>query len=1267
MPTFQLHLLGSFQCTGPDGADIKLRSDKARALLSYLVLEAPGKPVRRNHLAGLFWPGYLPKSATQNFRNTLSNLRKALAPLDILRADAKTVTFTADHPDFWCDALEAARLSGRRPGESHDPPLLQGFYLEDCPRFMAWLEDRRAALQAQPAAAHPHAPQQEPVGLLTPAVHWGDIPAPVELVGREPELAQLAEWGAQGAKVIGIFGMGGQGKTALAAEFVRGLAQAGPVSQTTTAPSADPFACIIWRSLVNAPPWQNILGDWVDRLSEHTITALPAHLDDQLALLIELLVRRRSLLVLDNLEGILDTGERAGRFWPGYEGYEQLIQRLAHSDHPSCLLITSRERPRVFERLTQLLPGVRALRLSGLSVAAGIAILHEQEVSASHTGLDVLAQLYSGNPLALLLAARTVHELFHGDVAAFLAQDALIFDDIRDVLDVQFGRMTVLEKDLMLWLSIEREPVSISVLAADLYQRHPRAKLVEALRSLQRRLLVEPYPRPDGTNALRFGLQNVVLEYTTNLLVEQMVEEIESERLTLFRSHALKKAQSQDFVRAAQERLLVAAVAERLRTRWREVGTEKRLRQLLAALQAADTGGSGYAAANCLHLALRLGLTEQPWDLSRLELRQADLRSSLLPSLDLTETHLISSPVLEPVGWPDRIAFSADGRLLAIASAQGEVRVWDAVDLQLVWSSPVQGNQRRFIAFSPDSRFLACARPDGLIHLWDTQQWQLRDLLHLGEEIAAIAFHPNSLLLAAGGAQLALWNLESGARKNVAIAPLESVMSIVFDAAGERMAVAGYGGSVLVYSTRSDAIELRLGEELPVITQLTFSSQGRFLVGGGRSEELFVWELPCGQRRSSPDFHEGLIYTLAFHPKEEVLAYAGLDKVIRLWDAQSERLLGALTGHEYVIFSLAFSSDGSVLASGSADRTVRLWDWPSGRSLFTLPCYENGLRHLAVSPDGALLAAAGTEGAVALWSLPAVAPPRILRQHTGAILTLAFSPDHRLLASAGVDSTICVWRSASATLAHSLHGHTKLIESLAFHPDGRYLVSGGYDKYLLLWDVEQGEIQATLPVETPIGQVAFHPLGSMLAACGDDRRIHLWQIGPQMEPSSPVEILIPNAAKGHWLSLAFHPMGKWLVCGSHTALHFIDLECGTISASVGHEGFWVSAIAFQPGGDLLAYRGPRAEIRLWDIAAHAPVGTLNGHSTLVYSVAFSPDGRYLYSCATDGDVRVWDVARRECVQVLRPPGPYAGMNIQGVTGISAAQRSSLLALGAVEG
>jgi hypothetical protein len=109
-------------------------------------------------------------------------------------------------------------------------------------------------------------------------------------------------------------------------------------------------------------------------VSGHSLPEMPASLDEQLALLLDYLRRRRCLLVFDNMESILQPGQ-AGAYQAGYALYGQLIQRLGESRHNSCLLLTSRNQPIELARLETRTQALRVLRLSGLDATDGQAML----------------------------------------------------------------------------------------------------------------------------------------------------------------------------------------------------------------------------------------------------------------------------------------------------------------------------------------------------------------------------------------------------------------------------------------------------------------------------------------------------------------------------------------------------------------------------------------------------------------------------------------------------------------------------------------------------------------------------------------------------------------------------------------------------------------------------------------------------------------------------------------------------------------------------
>ena len=1104
---------------------------------------------------------------------------------------------------------------------------------------------------------------------------WSEAPDIGVLHGRAAEAAQLERWLLEErCRLVAVLGMGGVGKTALTATVAKGL--------------AEQFERVVWRSLLNAPPFEEWLRSVLQTLTGHALTVLPADLDAQLALLLDALRTQRCLLILDNLESLLQSAG-GGRMRTGYGGYAELLLRLAHAEHSSCVLLTSRERPQGLARWEADLTGVRTLPLEGLDADAGQAILRARGLTGQVDEARVLVERYSGHPLALKLVAQTVQELFGGTIGDFLREETPIFDDIRVVLDQQLARLSALEGELLTWLALEREPTAAAVLRGNLVQPVPAGTFVEALRALQRRSLLERVG--DG-----FTLQNVVIEYLTERLVAGVSAELLDAsasssqpgdreqrplptRLAVLNRFALVKAQAKDYVRDSQKRVILQPVMERLLAELGQAGLAARVEAILDGLRGVAPRAPGYAGGNLLNLLLYAGIDVAGYDFSRLSVWQATLQGVVAAGVNFGAADLSGSAFTQNM-YPSAIMVGQAGHLLVAGSHDGDLCVWRTSDrqLQLAFRTPSPGAER--LVFSPDGHLLAGGCQDHTVRVWSVATGML---LHTLEELSAFAVaafgHDGPLLATSGSDQtIRLWDTASGRHLKDLRHPLLGPSWLAFRPLqnGERQAGArllASGGAdpvILIWDIeQGQVVEVLRGHERELAC-LAFSPDGTLLASGSHDGLILLWEIDGsghGRLRSTLRGHRHIVRDVVFHPHGHLLASGSVDGTVRIWDVRSGQTRQLVSSRGSEITRLAFDPDGRVLAGAGEDRAVCLWEVETGRALESLTGYLYAVTAVRFRPDGRQLAGGSSDGRIHVWNSSHDRLAGALHGHAGRVTALAYSPDGRLLASSSTDATIQLWDVATGRAIRTLRGHQGAVKALAFSPDGRRLASAGVDRVIRCWSVGKG----TAPVIEPYGSVlhghsedvesvAFSPDGCLLLSSSLDRTARLWRLA---------DGAVIHVLSGHTAPLAaaaFSPRGDRIATTSYNDIvRLWDVATGRCIDGWEGIGAGSRVIAFSPRDDLLAHSSDQIAVVLRDVRTGTVVRTLRGHSDTIYGLDWSPHEPILASSAWDGTVRLWDVETGACVQTLELPGPYAGMNITGATGISDAQRAALKALGAV--
>jgi WD40 repeat protein/transcriptional regulator with XRE-family HTH domain len=1139
----------------------------------------------------------------------------------------------------------------------------------------AWLGGLLSHIQAPPASQ----PGEEtgvtappPDALASPSrggpnVDWGDAPDVTSFYGREWELDLLSEWVVQEhCRVVSVLGQGGIGKSALATKVMHRV--------------AEDFEVVIWRSLRDVPTCEALLDSCLQVLAPQAFSSVSSSLESRQDLLLECLRSRRVLLVHDNLESFLEEGEDSGHIRPGYEGFIQVLRRIAGTEHQSCMLLTSREKPSDLVPLEGSRAPVRALRLARLGAEACQQLLAEKEVAGSTSEQMRLIEAYAGNPLALKIVAQTIVELFGGEIAPFLEQGEVVFGGVRALLDGQYARLSLVEQSVLLWLAILREPVNLQELLAVLGAPLPRSQVLEAVDSLRRRSLIERGQRQGS-----FTLQSVVMEYVTAQLIAEVTSEIKQGRCSRLVEHGLELATSKEYVRQTQQRLFVAPILAGLRSSYPlRTALEEQLLALLVQQRERADDAQGYGPANLLALLRELRGHLRGLDLSQLSLRGVYLQGVEMQDTTLSGATLQETAFTESFDPPWSVATSPNGYYWAMGSRRGGARVWrnDGKMLDLAWQAHTAAVQA--LAFSPDEHTLATGSWDGTIKLWNLENGTLSggqvSLLWLGQHAGSIhrlVFTPDGRTLASGGddAAIRLWDVSTGEHLQTLSCQSSAVNAVAWSPDGRLLASGSFDGSIQLWqmqgiqAAQSGTATRILRGHSGLVWSVAFAPDGRTLASGSFDGTVKLWDVASGEGRETLTGHTAPVNAVAWSPDGSLLASGSRDQMIWLWDVERGSYRMALHGHTAVVHDLAFTPDGHSLLSGSEDGTLRVWDVERGQCARVIQGYAVTLYDVAWSPAGTRLASAGSDTLVTVWERDGRTPPRLLRGHSWIAYGVAWSSDGRLLASSGLDNAVRVWDANTdvevQTLRDPDHSDTSFF-GIEWSPDGRLLAGGSYQQEVQVWEVSTGSRRWVGHGQpTTIRRVQWSPDGTRLASCGYDGSVILW------EAATGAQLARLQGHHGMVMCVEWSPDGTRLASGGEGRgsgeLFVWCAHSGELLYTLSEPSEVVYALAWSPTGTMLISGGSDGMLCWWDVERGECVQTRRAHQGTVQSLKVSPDGRSLASCGDDGAINVWELASGEHLRTLRRDRPYERLDITGIRGATQAQKESLRALGAIEG
>ncbi|QDL15876.1 hypothetical protein DP113_17850 [Brasilonema octagenarum UFV-E1] len=486
-------------------------------------------------------------------------------------------------------------------------------------------------------------------------------------------------------------------------------------------------------------------------------------------------------------------------------------------------------------------------------------------------------------------------------------------------------------------------------------------------------------------------------------------------------------------------------------------------------------------------------------------------------------------------------SFSPDGKILATASDDNTVKLWDTATGQVIKTLSGHRDSVNGTSFSPDGKILATTSRDMTVKLWDTATLK---------EIKTLSGHTNQ------------------------------VNRVSFSPDGKILATASDDNTVKLWGTATGQVIKTLSGHTDSVYGTSFSPDGKMLASASGDKTVKLWDTATGQVIKTLSGHTDSVYGTSFSPDGKMLASASGDNTVKLWDTATLKEMKTLSGHTDWVWGTSFSADGKMLASASADGTVKLWDTATLKEMKTLSGHTDSVYGTSFSPDGKMLASASGDNTVKLWDTATLKEMKTLSGHTDSVYGTSFSPDGKMLASASGDNTVKLWDTATLKEMKTLSGHTDSVYGTSFSPDGKMLASASGDNTVKLWDTATLKEMKTLSGHTnSVYGTSFSPDGKMLATASGDNTVKLWDTATLKEMKT---------LSGHTDSVygtSFSPDGKMLASASAdgTVKLWDTATLKEMKTLSGHTN-WVWGTSFSPDGKMLATASGDNTVKLWDTA-----------------------------------------------------------------------------------
>ena len=374
------------------------------------------------------------------------------------------------------------------------------------------------------------------------------------------------------------------------------------------------------------------------------------------------------------------------------------------------------------------------------------------------------------------------------------------------------------------------------------------------------------------------------------------------------------------------------------------------------------------------------------------------------------------------------------------------MRLWNAVDGELLRRRTTTKSTVTDMAFSPDGTRLAVSLLDGTVHILavDTEDDTVVEAHEHGP--CGVAFSPNGDWIATVSVRgtLGTYDAQFGAPIRQYSAPGSTARRVSVSPDCRWLAAGG-----IAYPVDGSTTEVHYLDNVTDLRDVAFSPDGTLLIWAV-GQETVVFSRKTRKQILKLCGHNGAITSLAFSPDGQRIVSSCNDGTFKIWDAKTGAELITFSEHTRAVNGVEFSSDGTCIISCSSDGTVNVYrtEFRGTEKPYTL--YGTGPYPLP-----------GDRGSSVHYS--ADSHHVVIAQHGGAAKWDLTNP--HCLAAVDISIPEC--------------------ESFCFNGDATRAACHVAPNALRVWDVESGDVfLQSVPSnsEQQLGRFRISPNGDKIAA-----------------------------------------------------------------------------------------------------------------------------------------------------------------------------------------